>query len=76
MKHVLTGQVCEVGNLIDAHDTTFPGIGIRIDGWPDGEQTIIFPVTWGEAQKLGASLFDTVSITIESVPRAPAPEQT
>lgn len=68
MKQVLTGQLCEVGNLIGAHDTSFPGIGVRLDGWPGGEQTIYFPVSWTEAQKLGASLFDQVSITIESVP--------
>ncbi len=65
MIHVATGELVEVGQLIDARGTQWPSIAIKIDGHGDNP-VVYIPVTWMEAKKIAPDLYDRVSITIES----------
>lgn len=66
MKHVATGELVEVGQLLDALGAQWPAIAIKVDGHTTDQTVIYIPVTWAEAKNMGASLYDRVSITIET----------
>jgi hypothetical protein len=66
MKLVVLGSLAEVGEMIEASGARYPGIGLRLDNSPYPGMIIYIAVSMGEAKRIGASLFDRVSITIET----------
>lgn len=65
MRHVIAGELIEVGQIIEAQGTTWPGMAIRVHGVA-GSKIVYVPLNWPEAKEIGASLYDNVTITIES----------
>jgi hypothetical protein len=63
MKVVLTGEVVEIGNLVDSDgEDVGPGVRLEMEEW--GE-TMSLPMPLEDCRAVGAFLYKTVRITVE-----------
>ncbi len=63
-KIVFTGQLLQVGDVFDGELGDTAGIELSVDG---SSEPVLIPVSEEIAKKLGESLYERVSVTIEVI---------